>query len=95
MRPTSGVRFELRLLREDSGEALYEVDLALAEAGFLGTAAIDRASGQVVFAWRQEPPEWCANAVRAQLRTLFRDRAAGYPRRVTRWRPLPESGTVE
>jgi hypothetical protein len=89
------VRFELRLLREESGEALYEVDLALAEAGFAGTGAIDRASGQVVFEWRREPPEWCANAVRAQLRTLFRERAGGYPRRVTRWRPLPESGSVE
>jgi hypothetical protein len=95
MRPKSGVRFELRLVREDPAEPLYQVDLALPDAGFEGTAAIAKDSGEVAFAWRDAPPDWCAQAVRAQLRTLYRDRAAGYPRRVTRWRPQPERGPAE
>ncbi len=95
MRPTHGVRFELRLVPEDAAEARYEVDLALAQTRFAGSAAIQGDSGQIAFAWRDEPPEWCVNAVRAQLRTLYRERAAGYPRRVTRWRPQPQVGTVE
>jgi hypothetical protein len=95
MRPTHGVRFELRLLPEDAAAARYEIELALAQTSFAGSAAIEGDSGQIAFAWTDEPPEWCVTAVRAQLRTLYRERAAGYPRRVTRWRPEPQVGTTE
>ena len=96
MRTTSGVRFELRLLRQEPGQAAYEVELAHAGGSGGGLACIEAESGQIAFDWKSEPPpEWCANAVRAQLRTLYRERSAGYPRRVTRWRPGPGAGTTE
>jgi hypothetical protein len=95
MRPTNGVRFELRLAGEPAARAVYEVELALSGAAFAGSAAIEPESGQVVFAWQAEPPAWCESAVRAQLRTLYRERATGYPRRVTRWRPAPDMGSSE
>jgi hypothetical protein len=87
-----GVRFELT--REDATGDAVRYDLGLEHAGqrFLGSAAIELSTGAVAFEWRDAvaPPEWCVQAVRAQLRLIYRDRANGlFPRRVTRWRPAP------
>jgi hypothetical protein len=95
VREKNGVRFELRLLGVAEGRTSYEVTLDLAALALNGTASIDPESGTVTFAWPVAPPAWCEGAVRAQLRTLFRERAKGYPRRVTRWRPEPDVGGVE
>jgi hypothetical protein len=92
MQTKSGVRFELRLIGEEQGRASYSVDLALPDRGISGSASIEPESGGVEFVWQDGPPAWCESAVRAQLRTLFRERASGYPRRVTRWRPAPGEG---
>lgn len=90
MSDPSGVKFELRLRREAEGRAQYEVELQLPAARHEGTATIEPEAGRVAFEWQSAPPDWCENTVRAQLRTLYRERASGYPRRVTRWRPAPE-----
>jgi hypothetical protein len=89
MSPT-GVKFELRLRHEAEGRTHYDVELKLPEAHHEGTATIEPEAGRVAFEWQTAPPDWCENTVRAQLRTLYRERASGYPRRVTRWRPAPE-----
>jgi hypothetical protein len=90
MSETPSVRFELRLRTEAEGRAAYDVELELPDARHRGTATIEPLAGKVLFDWQSAPPGWCENAVRAQLRTLYRERASGYPRRVTRWRPAPE-----
>ena len=86
----TGLKFELRLLPEVDGHVRYGVALALSDAECQGTATIEPEAGRVAFAWQTAPPEWCESTIRAQLRTLYRERSAGYPRRVTRWRPAPE-----
>jgi len=90
MAETSGVRFELRLHDEAAGGARYDVELELPTERYQGIATIAAEAGQVAFDWTSSPPAWCETTVRAQLRTLYRERASGYPRRVTRWRPAPE-----
>lgn len=92
MQPESGVRFELRLLTAEGGSAAYAVELGLPGSVFTGRATIEPESGRVAFDWQAAPPSWSENVVRAQLRTLYRERSAGYPRRVTRWRPAPAEG---
>lgn len=92
MQTKSGVRFELRLTGEERGRTAYSVELSLPERVLGGSATIEPDSGAVEFVWREAPPVWCETVVRAQLRTLFRERASGYPRRVTRWRPAPDGG---
>ena len=90
MSDPSGVKFELRLRQEAGGPTQYDVELKLPEARHEGIATIEPEAGRVAFEWRTPPPDWSENVVRAQLRTLYRERASGYPRRVTRWRPAPE-----
>jgi hypothetical protein len=90
MSETSGVRFELRLSNAAEGRAHYEVELQVRDTRHQGTATIEPEAGRVAFDWQSAPPDWCEGTVRAQLRTLYRERASGYPRRVTRWRPAPE-----
>ncbi|HEX3777688.1 MAG TPA: hypothetical protein VHV51_24635 [Polyangiaceae bacterium] len=57
--------------------------------------AVDAASGSLQFAeWGgAEPPRWLDAFVRSLLRTIARSSGASgeWPRRVTRWRPEPES----
>jgi hypothetical protein len=86
----TGLKFELRLLPEVDAHVRYDVALALSDARHQGTATIEPEAGRVAFEWQTAPPEWCENTIRAQLRTLYRERTSGYPRRVTRWRPAPE-----
>jgi hypothetical protein len=98
MQLEEGVRFELRLAAETPESAAFEVELHLPEASWQGKATIGGASGSVdiTFGAAEPPPAWCTQAVRAALRTLFRERGAGkrYPQRVTRWRPAPAAGEV-
>lgn len=95
MEDEAGVRFELKRERADGAGVSYAMTLEVAERRFEGAAAIASESGAVRLEWRDqpEPPEWCVQAVRAQLRLLHRDSAGGkpYPRRVTRWRPAPRA----
>jgi hypothetical protein len=91
MSPEHGARLELRRLDPGADSVAYGVQVELPQASFAARAEI-ALDGAVSFAWRDaEPPEWCVTALRAQLRALFRERAArgGYPRRITRWRPGP------
>ena len=86
----TGLKYELPLRHEARGHAHYDVALALVDATHQGTATIEPEAGRVEFEWQTAPPPWCETTIRAQLRTLYRERASGYPRRVTRWRPAPE-----
>lgn len=89
------MRFELRLAEESDHGARFQLSLRVPATEWQGTAAIVGAGGAVQFQFEGEslPPEWCLSIVRASLRTLFRERAArgGYPSRVTRWRPEPQT----
>ncbi|HLV66662.1 MAG TPA: hypothetical protein VKY73_12655 [Polyangiaceae bacterium] len=89
--PAHGMKFELRLL-ESTGEGVrYALTVALPSGSHVGRAELAGDSGEIRFGWDESaPPEWCITAVRAQLRTLYRQRASGYPRRITRWRPAPD-----
>ena len=99
MQLEEGVRFELRLAAETPESAAFQLELHLPEVAWHGEATIAGASGVVAitFGASEPPPAWCTQAVRAALRTLFREHAAGkrYPQRVTRWRPAPAAGDVE
>lgn len=99
MQLEEGVRFELRLAAETQESAAFQLELRLPDAAWQGEATIGGTSGVVAitFAAGEPPPAWCTQAVRAALRTLFRERAAGkrYPQRITRWRPAPTAGDVE
>jgi hypothetical protein len=93
MQSDAGVRFELKRESLEGGAVRYGLTLELSEKSFAGTATIHTDTGAIDFAWPTEdtPPDWCREAVRAQLRTLFREGATGkaFPRRVTRWRGAP------
>lgn len=90
-----GLRFELRLTDDTAQGAAYSVELRVPEAGWVGEATIGAENGAVAirFAEDEEPPAWCTQAVRAALRSLYRDHAGGkrYPPRVTRWRAAPSA----
>lgn len=97
MESEAGVRFELRCQALQTDSVRYTVTLELADRQFTGHAELGTSTGEISFAWPESaaPPDWCVTAVRAQLRTLFRERSAGkvFPRRVTRWRPAPTRAT--
>lgn len=87
-----GVRFELRLLNSDAGAASYRLSLRVREVEWVGDADVTAPTGEVAFHFSEqpEPPAAALALVRAQLRLIYRERErAGFPRRITRWRPLP------
>lgn len=93
MHANAGVRFDLKRQHSAPDTVRYAITLHVAERGFSGAAEIAVSTGGVRFDWLApgEPPAWCVASVRAQLRTLWRDRGVNgtFPRRVTRWRPEP------
>ena len=94
MESEAGVRFELRCQALQTDSVRYAVTLDLVDQRFTGQAELGTSTGQISFVWEESaaaPPDWCVTAVRAQLRTVFRERSAGkvFPRRITRWRPAP------
>lgn len=99
MQLEQGLRFELRLTSDTAQGAAYTVELRVPEADWVGEATIGADNGAVAihFATEQQPPAWCTQAVRAALRSLFRDHAGGkrYPPRVTRWRAAPSAEDSE
>lgn len=93
MEVETGVRFNLNRESSVANAVLYRVELELPESRFAGLAEVELSSGEVRLEWHEpgSPPDWCVSAVRAQLRTLYRDRATRpFPRRVTRWRARPQ-----
>lgn len=93
MDPEVGVRFELNRESVDGDAVRYRLDLEHEQNRFRAVATLELASGAVHFEWPEasQPPAWCSAAVRAQLRTLFRDRlSTPFPRRITRWRAAPQ-----
>jgi hypothetical protein len=99
MQLEQGVRFELRLTADTSEGAVFAIELRVPAAEWVGEATISVGSGAVTmtFAAEEQPPAWCTQAVRAALRSLFRDHVAGkrYPARVTRWRAAPSAEDAE
>lgn len=90
---TEGVRFELRARSTHEHAASYELTLRAQDSEWLGDVDLTPPAGEVVFRFREhEPPAALLALVRAQLRTIYREHERnGFPRRVTRWRPLPAS----
>jgi len=88
----AGVRFELRLESTGDEGAHYRVSLQQGEQLTEGNARI-AADGAVSFEFAEAPPDWCQQQLRAALRTLHRDAGSrgSYPRRLTRWRPAPDT----
>lgn len=87
-----GVRFELRLRTSDEHSASYSLALHASESEWLGDVDLTPPAGEVHFRFgtAAQPPAAILAMVRAQLRTIYREHErSGFPRRVTRWRPLP------
>ncbi len=95
MQIEQGMRFELRLRSMQDGAAHYDVTLQQPEQTLLGSAEI-APDGAVRLQFAEAVvPDWCNTQLRAALRGLYRE-AQGrglYPRRWTRWRPKPGSGS--
>ncbi|HET9930518.1 MAG TPA: hypothetical protein VFQ35_07520 [Polyangiaceae bacterium] len=93
-----GVRFELRLLKSEEGAASYRVSLRAHQREWVGDVDLTPPLGEVSFHFTDspEPPAPLLSIVRAQMRMIYRERErAGFPRRVTRWRPLPSANESE
>jgi len=69
------------------------VSLQSQGAQWEGDVALVLPAGEVEYRFVTDPPpEACLSIVRAALRTIYREHErAGFPRRVTRWRPLPNA----
>ena len=100
MTPKNGGKIELRLDTSTLDSAEYRADLHAAGVSFRGRARVGQSAGpkQVEFGeWQAsapgEPPEWLAADARAALKAALRTALAEgrWPRRITRWRPEPES----
>jgi hypothetical protein len=87
-----GLRFELRLRTNSEHAATYSIALCARDSEWLGDVDLIPPAGDVQFRFgaSAEPPADVVALVRAQLRLIYREHErAGFPRRVTRWRPLP------
>jgi hypothetical protein len=91
VRPDFGGRIDLQLESEDGEQVVYAAELATADAEWTGRVKIGTQAGEIEIDVDGEPPPWLLGLSRAVLRTLWRAHA-GWPRRVTRWRPEPDSG---
>lgn len=91
MRPDHGGRLELKLESSSDGRVVYGAELSTADVVASGKLVLDVTEGSVQIELEGEPPAWLVDYARAVARTLWRSHAdAGWPRRVTRWRPQPE-----
>ncbi len=91
MRPDQGGTLELLLEAEDAQEIVYAAALATPDGEWSGQARVGAQAGDVTLAIDGDPPPWLIGLVRAVLRTIWRSHA-GWPRRITRWRPAPDAG---
>jgi len=95
MQVEHGMRFELRLASENAEGVRFRLAVRVPDAAWTGEAEIAGPSGTIQFHFEaaQTPPQWCLSIVRASLRTLFRERPVrgGYPARIARWRPEPQT----
>ncbi|MGC4090763.1 MAG: hypothetical protein QM756_23400 [Polyangiaceae bacterium] len=90
----AGLRFELRLRSAEAHAASYEATLSSQGSQWVGDVDLIPPTGEVVFRFEgsEAPPAACLAIVRAAARAIYRDHEkAGFPRRITRWRPLPTS----
>ncbi|MFZ5895936.1 MAG: hypothetical protein ACOY0T_33075 [Myxococcota bacterium] len=90
---SQGVRFELRLCSSDEHAASYSVSVRAQGSEWVGDVHLTPPAGDVAFQFAAgEPPAPCLSIVRAAVRAIYREHErAGFPRRVTRWRPLPSA----
>ncbi len=92
MRPDSGARIVLDLVRAGADDVVYAAWLLAPEAEWRGEAKVAVGDGRVSFSgWQPaEPPAWMVALAQAFLRTAWRARrdadAAPWPRRINRWR---------
>jgi hypothetical protein len=95
VRPEHGGRLELKLAASAGPTARYELSISTARGESRCEISIDGANASLQFAaWDGgEPPRWLDTFARSLLRTIARSSGASgdWPRRVTRWRPEPES----
>lgn len=89
-----GVRFVARLGRSDETSASYELEVTQPSGAFAGRAEFT-GEGELSLLWSAEaPPASVESMLRALLRSGWHRRRAGepWPRRLSRWRPEPDSG---
>jgi hypothetical protein len=97
--PEHGGRLLARLRTDEQTPAMatYGLALATASATWEAPAAVHELDGRVELgAWTgvEPPPAWLVQAAHALLRGAWQRQRAGHPwpRRLSRWRPAPESG---
>jgi hypothetical protein len=93
-RPSHGGRLQAKLVATNDGGAVYQLALADTLASFSGGARVLESDGAVTFdAWPLEPPAWLVEGARVLLRAAWQRHRSGqgWPRRLARWRPGPES----
>jgi hypothetical protein len=91
VRPEFGGRIDFQLESEGAEQVVYAAELATPEGEWTGRVRIGTGAGEIELELDAEPPPWLIGLARAVLRTIWRARA-GWPRRVTRWRPGPDAG---
>jgi hypothetical protein len=94
-RPSHGGRLQAKLAATGPAGAEYRLSVSDSTASFSGRARVAESDGEVSFdPWSEEPPAWLRDGARVLLRAAWQRRRAGesWPRRLSRWRPGPESG---
>jgi hypothetical protein len=91
VRPEFGGRIDLQLESEDGEQVVYQAELMTPDGEWTGRARVEASAGAIELDLDGEPPPWLLGLARAVLRTIWRG-GAGWPRRITRWRPEPDMG---
>jgi hypothetical protein len=94
-RPTHGARLLVKLEPGAEGDGVYTLLLTTSDAEWRGQANVREEDGQVSLGDFPDgaPPRWLLQATHALLRGAWQRRRAGHvwPRRLARWRPVPDA----
>lgn len=94
VQPKAGVRISLVQASCNASEAEYKVTLSTEGGVSVGQAKVTE-SGEPEVTLQTKLPDKVVQLVTALLRTSCRGRAAKeWPRRITRWRELPNESTL-
>lgn len=95
VRPDHGGRLEFKLGESSEASACYGLSIFTADGEFSADPVVTAEGGVIrIGEWRGgTPPEWLSTLAHALLRGIWRTHQSdgAWPRRVTRWRPEPES----
>ena len=87
--PKHGGRVALRRAALGAQAVHYEAVLMAEDERHAGEAIVTIEDGHVRFEGLAGSPEWLLTLARTLLRGAWRSRDAGWPSRITRWRPEP------